>query len=206
MNAKLRGKIIFIALLAGLMPAAVFFLLRPSGTQHTSTVSQTDPLVRAELLANVDAIVPGRELLIGIKFRIAPQWYIYWKDPGDAGLPTTADLKLPEGFAAGSVLYPDPMRFQQPGDIVGYGYKEEAMLLARVYPPAELVIGGNAALQVHARWLACRDQCILGEQHLVLNLPVAPRANAANEALFGKWQRRIPEGLESPGSVSDPAR
>ena len=150
-------------------------------------------LVRAELLANTDALVPGREFLLGARFTIAPEWYIYHKNPGDAGLPTTVELKLPEGFSATPVMYPTPIRFNQPGDIIGYGYKEEVMLIIRVSTPDNLAIGNKIAFRAHVQWLACRKKCIMGERQLELFLPVAQQARGSQGKLFGNWMERIPQ-------------
>lgn len=189
---KLKIRVTLLVLLACMLATAMYFVFRSSGRQKALTDAWSEKLVRAEFLANTDAIVPGREFLVGVHFRIAPKWYIYWKDPGDAGLPTTVDLHLPGNITADPVLYPEPVRFDQPGGIVGYGYKEEVMLVARVLPPADLPLGGPVILQAHARWLACKGKCILGEQQLELSLPSEKQARASNEALFKTWLERIP--------------
>jgi thiol:disulfide interchange protein DsbD len=150
-----------------------------------------EDLVKVELMADTDAIVPGREFLLGARFTIAPGWYIYHKNPGDAGLPTTVDFKLPDGFMATPVMYPDPYRFKQPGDILGFGYKKEVMLLIRVYTPVNPAASGKVDFAAHAEWLACKDKCIMGEKQLALSLPVAAQAHASQKELFGNWMDRI---------------
>ena len=57
--------------------------------------------VDAELVAATDAIVPGKPLTVGLKLKHQSEWHTYWQVPGDSGLPTRIEWKLPAGFTAG---------------------------------------------------------------------------------------------------------
>ena len=35
-------------------------------------------------------------------------WHTYWQNPGDSGLPTTLEWKLPAGVEAGPIEWPAP--------------------------------------------------------------------------------------------------
>src|SRR5688500_19515152 len=100
-----------------------------------AAMPKANELVQAQLLADVSAVKPGEEFTLGVLLKIKPKWHIYWKYPGDAGLPTTVKWKLPDASAAASpqpeLRFPLPVRFDQPGDVVGYGYKDEVLLMAR---------------------------------------------------------------------------
>lgn len=198
-TSKYRKAGILIVPLVLILATSVFLALRHRLDGSGKGGENPSDLVRAEFLAASDSIVPGSELLIGVRFRIAPDWYIYAKDPGDAGLPTTVEITLPEGFRAEDFSYPVPIRFNQPGDILGYGYKEEVMLLARVSPPDSLVPGQEIRLQAHARWLACRHKCVPGDQRLTLSLPVSLQSRPTHEELFKKWRSQTPVGLKEVG-------
>jgi DsbC/DsbD-like thiol-disulfide interchange protein len=104
--------------------------------QAGAAMPKAGELVQAQLLADVSAVKPGEEFTLGVLLKIKPKWHIYWKYPGDAGLPTTVKWKLPDSIAAQPELrFPLPVRFDQPGDVVGYGYKDEVLLTARVIAP-----------------------------------------------------------------------
>src|ERR1700722_3147986 len=81
------------------------------------------PHVQAELLANTSAIQPGKPFWLGVRLTIDPGWHVYWKNPGDAGLATRVKFTLPNGFSAGPLQFPTPHRFDQPGNIVAFGYE-----------------------------------------------------------------------------------
>jgi len=56
-----------------------------------SAVAQTyqgKELVKASLVADTSAIIPGKPFSVGLLLRMAPDWHTYWKYSGDAGLPT----------------------------------------------------------------------------------------------------------------------
>jgi hypothetical protein len=82
--------------------------------------------VRASLVAEADAAQPGRSLLVGFRLEMEPGWHTYWRNPGDSGLPTKVRWELPEGFSAGELQWPRPIRFAT-GPLVSYGYEHEVL-------------------------------------------------------------------------------
>ena len=89
-----------------------------------------DHPAKVELLANVSAIKPGEPFTVGIRFTMQPHWHVYWLNPGDSGMPPQVKWKLPEGFTVSELQFPVPKKFEQPGDMVGYGYEDEVLLTA----------------------------------------------------------------------------
>ncbi len=147
--------------------------------------------VKATLLAEADAVRPGRPLLLGIRLEMEEGWHTYWKNPGDSGLPTRVRWQLPEGFNAGEIQWPRPMRFST-GPLVSYGYERDVLLLVEVrVPPA--VPGREVRLAGRVDWLECLEACIPGKAELALTLPVRPAsAPGPHAALFAEARRRLP--------------
>ena len=75
-------------------------------------------LVKAELLADVSAIQPGKPFNLGVMMKIEPGWHTYWKNPGDSGSPTKISFTAPDGFTIEPLQFPTPIEFNQPGDII----------------------------------------------------------------------------------------
>jgi DsbC/DsbD-like thiol-disulfide interchange protein len=148
--------------------------------------------VQVETVADTSPIVPGKPFNLGIKFAISPGWHIYWKNPGDSGLPTQVKLNLPEGFTAGNLMYPVPSRLELPGDIINYAYENEVMLMVQITPPKDLPIGKSVSISGKASWLVCQDSCIAGKADLLLDLSVAPSSSPANVELFKRWSSQLP--------------
>ena len=106
----------------------------PHGLAQTYQGKQ---LVRAELLADTTAIVPGKSFTVGLLLRMAPGWHTYWKFSGDAGLPTELKWKLPPGWKIGDIQWPIPLKTIDPGDIETYGYENEVLLMQEIIAAVE---------------------------------------------------------------------
>src|SRR5882724_8273082 len=131
------------------------------------SVVQTDN-VRAELLADASAIKPGEPFWVGLRQTIRPKWHTYWKNPGESGLPTEITWKLPDGAKADPIVWRRPHLFDLSG-VINYGFKDEATLLVRITPPADL--SGPFKLAAAVNWLVCEDVCIPEDAKLELTLP-----------------------------------
>jgi thiol:disulfide interchange protein len=151
-------------------------------------------LVKAGLVAEISSIAPGAALWIDLHLEIKPGWHIYWRNPGDSGLPTAIDWHLPPGFSAGNILWPVPEHFVQNG-IGNYGYSGSADLVVSVMPPKQLTTGQAERLEADASWLVCADICIPGGAKLALSLPVAAQQAPADPVvapLFATARRHLP--------------
>jgi thiol:disulfide interchange protein DsbD len=127
---------------------------------------------------------------------VKPGWHIYWKNPGEAGLPTSVRFDAPDGFEVGDLVWPTPKRFSQPGDILGYGYEEVALFVSRIQAPRDLKIGTDVTIVAEVGWLSCEKVCIPGKSKLSLTLPVRPQVEQGNEALFAEWSRKAPRDID----------
>lgn len=146
----------------------------------------------AELVAAVDAIVPGQPLSVGLVIRHDPHWHTYWRVPGDSGLPTTINWQLPAGFTAGPIEWPVPKRLPI-GPLMNFGYEGELLLPVQISVPAELAPGQTVTIKARGDWLICREVCIPGGADLQLALPVRAAAAPSRFApLFDSTRAQIP--------------
>ncbi|HEV2334134.1 MAG TPA: protein-disulfide reductase DsbD domain-containing protein [Stellaceae bacterium] len=153
-----------------------------------------DP-VAARLVAESGSVVPGKTLWVDLHLDIIPGWHVYWRNPGDSGLPTEIAWELPAGFRAGEIAWPAPERFVL-GTIGNYGYEGTADLLVPIAAPAGLQPGGAVHLAANANWLVCSDICIPGEAKLALDLPVSLAAvtpDPSVASLFAAVRERLPQ-------------
>ena len=158
---------------------------------------QGKQLVKAELLADTSAIVPGKPFTVGLLLRMAPGWHTYWKFSGDAGLPTELKWKLPPGWKIGDIQWPIPLKTIDPGDIETYGYENEVLLMQEISPPLK-VDTSSVQLAAEANWLVCEKICIPGGATLQLDLAVAPTSRPANTDVFARYRRLIPQNWPGP--------
>src|SRR5215467_12596749 len=167
----------------------LIFAIAPHGLAQTYQGKQ---LVRAELLADTNAVLPGKPFTVGLLLRMAPGWHTYWKFSGDAGLPTELKWKLPRGWKAGEIQWPIPLKTIDPGDIETYGYTNEVLLMQEITPPSKLD-DSSAKLSTEANWLVCEKICIPGSATLRLEVPVASTNQPANTDVFSRYRRLLPQ-------------
>ena len=158
---------------------------------------QGKELVRPQLLADTNAIVPGKPFTVGLLLRMAPGWHTYWKFSGDAGLPTELKWKLPPGWKIGEIQWPIPLKTVDPGDIETYGYENEVLLMQEIMPPSKLD-DSSVTLSTEASWLVCEKICIPGGATLKLDLPVASTSEPANTDVFARYRHLLPQNLPGP--------
>ncbi|MGE0259375.1 MAG: protein-disulfide reductase DsbD family protein [Alphaproteobacteria bacterium] len=159
-----------------------------------ATLPIEDP-VNPRLVAETGSIAPGETIWVALHLEMRPGWHVYWRNPGDAGLPPEIAWKLPPGFAAGEIAWPTPERFVV-GALGNYGYQGSVDLLVPITAPADRDPGGDAPIAAHATWLVCSEICIPGEADLGLALrrataPAAP--DPATAALFAAARASLPQ-------------
>src|SRR5689334_9267152 len=182
---------------------SIFLLWLPTWLAITAQgqMYQGRQLVHADALANVSAIVPGEPFPVGVRLRMEPHWHTYWKYPGDAGIPTDIKWQVPEGWRVGDIQWPIPLRLEEPGDILIYGYHDEILLIQQVTPPKNLT-NASANLSAKVSWLVCEKICIPGDGTVNLSLPIAAASSPANTDLFARFQRQLPTAPAADFSAS----
>jgi thiol:disulfide interchange protein DsbD len=171
-------------------------MLLPAWAQSAVGPVVSTSEVRAELMAHApDGLAAGKRVLVGLQIQHQPHWHTYWKNPGDSGLPTTFDWKLPAGVSGGEIQWPTPTKLPV-GPLLNYGY-EGALLL-----PVELTLpAGFSAdrldVALHAEWLVCKDVCIPQSGDFSLSIP-AQAATAGNAVLFEAARVAMPQPV--PGA------
>jgi thiol:disulfide interchange protein/DsbC/DsbD-like thiol-disulfide interchange protein len=186
----------FKGLILGLLIAS------PAAYSLSGNVAATDN-VKARLVSETNAIVPGHSVWVALELDIRDGWHTYWRNPGDSGQATSLAWSLPPGFTAGEIVWTTPHRFELP-PLVNYGYAKHAVHLVEVTAPKDLKLGRTVLLQAKASWLVCSDVCVPEDANLQLNLPVSATAAAdpADAALFAAARSDLP----TPEPASSSAR
>jgi DsbC/DsbD-like thiol-disulfide interchange protein len=155
-------------------------------------------VVAVRLLAGVPAADGAQRL--GLHFRLAPHWHVYWKHSGDAGAPPEVTASDESGVAlAAELLFPAPRRFRLPGGLEALGYEREVVYPLRVAATAQAAAPGRAAApsRVAVDYVACAVECIPFHDELTLArsgsaaAPPPPGAEA-EEDLLRAWEARLP--------------
>ncbi len=138
-----------------------------------ATAQERDPSPHsdARLVAEMQSARAGQPIEVGLWMTMDPDWHSYWINPGDAGMPSEVQWRLPEGVEAGSIQWPFPERIDQP-PLTSYGYSHEVLLPMQVELTADFS-DDSITLQGKAVWLICADVCLPAEQEVSLTLPVS---------------------------------
>ncbi len=145
--------------------------------------------VRADLIAEPLAAEPGKNLALGIRLRMEPQWHVYWKNPGDAGFSLALKWETVEGVSLDSLLWPVPDTIAV-APLMTYGYQDSVLVIL----PVHVAKGADhIRLRAHAKWLECHEACIPGQADLALDLPVgvAPGVDSTS-AIFAASRAALP--------------
>jgi thiol:disulfide interchange protein len=159
------------------------------------------PHTHASLISERATTAPGDVFDIGILLKMDPGWHTYWKDPGDSGLATTIQWKLPQGFSADPIRWPKP-KVLKSGNLTDYIYENEVLLLVKIHvPQSGLKVGDSVRLQAVVDWLECEESCVPQSANVELSIPIAAQPqNSSSEilSLFEKYRNQIPPDDYSP--------
>ncbi len=159
--------------------------------------------VDASLIAQHDTWQPGTTVTVGLRLAMDEGWHTYWKNPGDAGMPTSITWDLPDGWTAHGIDWPTPVYFETNG-IGGYGYVGTVVLPVRIDVPPDAA-PGSVTLKAKASWLECADICIAGSADLQLTGRVGndkPQPVAEHAELLAAAAARQPEPLPTGAATA----
>ncbi len=137
--------------------------------------------VRLLLGASEDGRLVG-----GVEMLIEPDWYTYWRDPGEAGIPPEFDFSASTNVASVEVFYPAPERHDD-GASVSLVYRNEVVFPLSIVPerPSQPVV-----LRVAARFGVCRDICV--PTQAASEVAASPDADPLSQARLALFQSRVP--------------
>ena len=123
----------------------------------------------------------GHQLNVALEAKLSKGWKIYWRSPGDAGLPPELDFTASPAVSRHQILFPAPERFNLFGlDTFGYGEQVIFPLIVDINPDA-VKENNDLILVASFNGLVCADICIPIEETLTLALP-AGQASPSDQA------------------------
>lgn len=162
------------------LPLLIFFGAFSGAVDLQAAQSEaiSTPRTTVRLVTDSDIAIPGSSLGAGLDFELAQGWHVYWRNPGDSGLPPKLNWNLEDGWSAGGIAWPVPERIPV-GPFVNFGYSDRVLIADRLQVPANAVLGDSVTLRLDAEWLVCEEECIPEEGSFELQLPIASAAFAA---------------------------
>ncbi|MDF1747593.1 MAG: protein-disulfide reductase DsbD family protein [Alphaproteobacteria bacterium] len=142
----------------------------------------------ARLISATTAVGQDESLRLGLQFRMEPGWKIYWRSPGDAGLPPVPDWSQSDNVDTVTMQWPVPSRFEI-FDIGTLGY-EDAVVFPLIVAPTHP--GAPVDLKGEIDFLVCAEICIPGHASLALSLPTGTPALAQEAHLIDRFRATVP--------------
>lgn len=118
-------------------------LVPPAGSAWATAAPAAEartPHASVALVAEQATAARGATTWVGLRFRLEPNWHIYWQNPGDSGYPPSIAWELPGGVSAGDIRWPTPERLPV-GPLTNFGSTGEVALAVPISVPAASVAG-----------------------------------------------------------------
>lgn len=167
----------------------------------------SDP-VKSDLVSEDASVQPGHPIFVAIQLKIDDNWHLYWKNPGQAGMPPAVTWNLPKGFEVDQLIWPTPERLGSSQE-VKFGYSKNLTLLAKITPPKSYK-EKEAKITADVQWIVCSDSsCLPGDKQITLILPVkaeTPEKSSEHQALFNHARDLIPKKYEAVTAKRDQGR
>ncbi len=129
------------------------------------------------------------EVQLGLQFKLAEGWKIYWRSPGDAGFPPSTDWAASSNLAEVKKSWPVPHRFSLFGlETFGYGKEVVFPILAKVER-----IGESLKLRGQVNYLVCDEICIPHNQEISLDLAAGPDSRSREGFLIDSYSALVPD-------------
>ncbi|MEM8935922.1 MAG: protein-disulfide reductase DsbD domain-containing protein [Pseudomonadota bacterium] len=165
-------------------------------TAETEYVSST-------LIPEHRGFAPGQTLWFALQQNVEEKWHVFWKNPGDAGLPLETRWSAPDGFEVGETLFPVPEHIPV-GPFANFAHEDEVTFLIPVTAPESLTPGDTVTLDIAASWQVCEEICVPEDAAFSFSLPVLedPAVNPQTEELFEIARAALPKPLEASATFS----
>lgn len=187
--------------LAGKCLAAIVAAVTLAGAA-TAQVSAKSDHAEGTLVFERAAATPGDTFLGALKLDLAEGWHVYWRNPGDSGLPPTATWSPSPGVAVGDFRFPAPHAIPL-ATLMNYGYEHQVVLPFQIQIAADAKPGASVQIGGKIEYLICADICIPEDIELATTLRLAgsPEPDSEGSAVIAGVLPRIPVTMTGKASV-----
>jgi len=166
LNSDLAEPPTFLSVIQNkMLPIFALLMIQTASTPHS----------KVELIAENTAIAPGESARIGIRIAMDDGWHIYWKNPGDSGIPTKVKWNLPSGWKVSDMKWPTPHAIEADG-FTSFGYDNSVLFMTRIVAPSNAKLGSRIPVSVDIDFLVCKEACLPGNAKATMFLNVGEAA------------------------------
>jgi DsbC/DsbD-like thiol-disulfide interchange protein len=172
------------------------FFLTVFGFSFSYAERSAPATVTVELISEKSSIQLGTPVRLGLHFLILKGWHIYWKNPGESGLPVRVEWQLPQEFKASELQWPIP-HWIRLLNLVNFGYEDEVLLPIALESTVSQKRGASITFKGTVKWLACQEVCVPGKSSVVLTLPIFSQKpiDSSNAEFFRRVEKTLPQPI-----------
>ena len=179
-----------------LLPLIFVFLISVENIR-SQPVSTDNAIV--ELISEQKTIQPGQTFWIGVNMELRNGWYVYYRNPGDSGMPLMLEWMHDKDFNIGEIQWPTPLWIDVAAGLASHGYYGSVLFMMEATAPVDLTPGEEYTLMAEADWLICEKICIPEYADLELTLLVTddePEYDIERLAIFNETRQQLPVVLD----------
>lgn len=140
----------------------------------------------------------GARRLAGIEIALDPDFLTYWRTPGEAGVPPTADFAGSTNLAGAALKFPAPDRFDE-GGVEAYGYKARVVFPVLVEP---MDAGRPVDLAMALSFAICAKLCLPVQANCALELSADSTSSEAESVREALARVPMPQTLGAAGPLA----
>lgn len=141
----------------------------------------------------------GDSVILATHIRLDPHWHVYWKNPGDSGLPVNITWDAPEGFEFSEIEWPTPEKITF-DFLANYGFHDEVILLQTLKIPENWNNAAPVTLTAQVDMLVCYKICIPENDTISIHLNTIGINPADATAILKRGENQMPTPLK--GEIS----
>ena len=151
--------------------------------------------MQARLISAIDSFDGRDAITAGLEVKLAKGWKIYWRSPGDAGLPPELDFSKTPSVMDHHIDFPAPKRFSILG-FDSFGYADHV-----IYPLRLSIAPQSQGITIAAQFdgLVCKDVCIPVRETLTLSLPKGQAAASEFARDIAQYMANVPRQSTAGG-------
>ena len=160
----------------------IFISINISNAQEYNVFKED--MVEVSFISSVTKVTEEK-FYLGLEFKLEPGWKIYWRQPGDSGMPPTLDYKDSVNLKSIEFKWPFPIKEYEAANLLTNIYKGEVVI------PLEVTVNDHKKpLNIKAKlnFQVCKDICIPFETNLFINVD-SGKSNFTND--FHKIEKAL---------------
>ncbi|RYZ11248.1 MAG: cytochrome C biogenesis protein, partial [Alphaproteobacteria bacterium] len=160
------------------------------------------PHAKVTVVFERSAATPDDSFLGALKLDLAEGWHVYWRNPGDSGLPPGATWTETPGISFGEFRYPVPHAIPL-ATLMNYGYEDQVVLPFPVKISPDAKPGSEIPISGKIEYLICADVCIPEEVNLSTTLKIAasPEPDMTGSTIIAETLPHIPVAMTGKATV-----